>query len=85
MENTGKEPSVNHGSLTALVIRQQSENGHLHAAQRQKFNDTFHTFVIEWSTTSITFFVDGTGTTLLRPRIFPLVSSGFSITRSSFC
>lgn len=61
MENIGKEPSVNHGSLHGPGYSGSNPKTATYTLPTgQKFSDAFHTFTIEWSATSVTFFVDGT-------------------------
>ena len=60
MENIGSEPSTNHGSVHGPGY---SGNSDVTAAYTlpggRKFSDEFHTFAIEWSEGSISFYVDG--------------------------
>lgn len=60
MENLGREPSINHGSLHGPGF---SGSNSLHAAYTlpdgQQFKDAYHLFALQWSPDSITFSVDG--------------------------
>ena len=61
MENVGKEPSINHGSLHGPGYSGANARTAIYTLPGgQKFSDTFHTFAIEWTATSVAFFVDGT-------------------------
>jgi len=61
MESIGKEPSINHGSMhgpgysggNALTALYTLPNG-------QQFKDAYHTFALQWSPNSATFYVDDT-------------------------
>ena len=72
MENIGKEPSVNHGSVhgpgysggKALTALYTLPNG-------QKFSDAFHTFSVQWSPQAVVFFVDGTSYETVIPTAAP--------------
>jgi beta-glucanase (GH16 family) len=60
MENIGKEPSVNHGSLhgpgysgsSAMTAAYTLPNG-------KKLSNDFHTFGIQWAPEAVSFYVDG--------------------------
>jgi beta-glucanase (GH16 family) len=60
MENVGREPSTNHGSLHGPGYSGGSPlTGTYTLPSGQKFADDFHTFAIEWEPTAIRFLVDG--------------------------
>jgi len=60
MENIGREPSINHGSLHGPGYSGGSPlTGIYTLPDGQKFADDFHTFAIEWEPTAIRFYVDG--------------------------
>ncbi|MEW6126046.1 MAG: glycoside hydrolase family 16 protein [Acidobacteriota bacterium] len=60
MENIGKEPSINHGSLHGPGYSGANPlTGIYTLAGGQKFSDDFHTFAVEWFPTTIRFYVDG--------------------------
>jgi beta-glucanase (GH16 family) len=61
MENVGKEPSINHGSLhmpAAGTTNDDQLTGMYTLAGNAKLGDGFHTYAVEWSSASIRFFVD---------------------------
>jgi len=61
MENIGKEPSVNHGSLhmpAAGTTNDSQLTGMYTLAGGAKLGDAFHTYAVEWSAASIKFYVD---------------------------
>jgi len=60
MENVGREPATNHGSLHGPGYSGGSPlTGIFTLPDGQKFADDFHTFAIEWEPAAIRFFVDG--------------------------
>jgi beta-glucanase (GH16 family) len=61
MENIGKEPSVNHGSLhmPAAGTSNDSELTGSYTLKSGKLSDDFHTYAIDWSASSIAFYFDG--------------------------
>jgi beta-glucanase (GH16 family) len=61
MENIGKEPSINHGSLhmpASGTTNDAQLTGMYTLPGAAKLGDGFHTYAVEWSATSIAFFVD---------------------------
>jgi beta-glucanase (GH16 family) len=58
MENIGKEPSVNHGSLHAPGFPGAGLTGQYTLPGGAKFSDAFHTFAVEWDASGIRFYVD---------------------------
>ena len=59
MENVGREPAVNHGSLHGPGYSGGSAlTGIYTLPAGQKFADDFHTFAIEWEPTAVRFYVD---------------------------
>ena len=59
MENIGKEPSINHGSLHMPAAGSTTDDqltGMYTLAGGAKLGDAFHTYAIEWSSSSISFF-----------------------------
>jgi beta-glucanase (GH16 family) len=61
MENVGKEPSINHGSLHMPATGGTTDDqltGMYTLSGGAKLGDGFHTYAIEWSSSSITFYVD---------------------------
>ena len=58
MENIGKEPSYNHGSLHAPGFPGSGLTGQYTVPGGGKLSDAFHVFAIEWDAASIRFYVD---------------------------
>jgi beta-glucanase (GH16 family) len=59
MENVGREPAINHGSLHGPGYSGGSPlTGTYTLPASQKFADDFHTFAIEWEPAAVRFFVD---------------------------
>ncbi|HVZ86497.1 MAG TPA: glycoside hydrolase family 16 protein, partial [Polyangia bacterium] len=61
MENIGKEPSINHGSLHMPASGTTTDDqltGMYTASGGAKLGDDFHTYAVEWSSSSISFYVD---------------------------
>ena len=61
MENIGKEPSINHGSLhmpAAGTANDDQLTGMYTLPGGAKLGDGFHTYAIEWSASAIKFYVD---------------------------
>ena len=56
MENIGSTPSINYGSVHAPNYNVTAQYP---LANGQKLSDDFHTFAIQWSAQSVTFYVDG--------------------------
>ena len=60
MENIGREPSANHGSIHGPGYSGGSSLSAIYRLPKgQHFSDAFHVFAIEWEPTTIRFFVDG--------------------------
>ncbi len=60
MENIGREPSINHGSLHGPGYSGGNPlTGIYTLPGGQKFTDDFHTFAVEWEATAVRFYVDG--------------------------
>ena len=63
MENIGKEPSINHGSLHMPASGSTNDDeltGMYTQAGGAKLGDAFHTYAVEWSSSAIAFYVDDT-------------------------
>jgi beta-glucanase (GH16 family) len=61
MESIGREPSMNHGSLHGPGYSGSKPMTAIYMLpDGKKFADDFHTFAIEWTSTSVTFYVDDT-------------------------
>jgi beta-glucanase (GH16 family) len=61
MESIGKEPSLNHGSLHGPGYSGSKPKTAIYTLpEGRKFADAFHTFSIDWTSTSVTFYVDET-------------------------
>jgi beta-glucanase (GH16 family) len=61
MENIGKEPSINHGSLHMPAAGTSSDDeltGSITFATG-KLSDDFHVYAIDWSSSAIQFYLDG--------------------------
>jgi beta-glucanase (GH16 family) len=61
MENIGKEPSINHGSLhlpAAGTANDDQLTGMYTLPGGAKLGDGFHTYAVEWSASAISFYVD---------------------------
>jgi beta-glucanase (GH16 family) len=61
MENIGKEPSINHGSLHMPATGTTNDaqlTGSYTLPGGAKLGDAFHTYAIEWDASAIKFFVD---------------------------
>ena len=61
MENIGKEPSINHGSLhmpSSVSTGDSQLTGMYTLAGGAKLGDAFHTYAIEWSASAINFYLD---------------------------
>lgn len=62
MENIGSEPSINHGSLHMPAAGTTSDDqltGSYTLPGGAKLGDAFHTYAVQWSASSIAFYVDG--------------------------
>jgi beta-glucanase (GH16 family) len=63
MENIGKEPSINHGSLHMPASGSTSDSqltGMYTLPGGAKLGDAFHVYAVEWSASAIKFYVDDT-------------------------
>lgn len=61
MENVGKEPGTNHGSLHGPGYSGGNPRTATYVLPGgARFSDDFHTFAIQWSQQAISFYVDGT-------------------------
>ena len=61
MENIGKEPGTNHGSVHGPGYSGSNARTAVYVLPGgAKYSDDFHTFSIQWSQQAITFYVDGT-------------------------
>ncbi|HEU4390590.1 MAG TPA: glycoside hydrolase family 16 protein [Blastocatellia bacterium] len=61
MENVGREPGTNHGSLHGPGYSGGSAlSGIFTLADSQRFADDFHAFAIEWEPNAVRFYVDDT-------------------------
>ena len=61
MENIGKEPTINHGSMHMPAAGSTSDDqltGMYTLAGGAKLGDAFHTYAIEWTSSQVTFYVD---------------------------
>ena len=61
MENIGKEPSINHGSLHMPATGGTTDDqltGMYTLSGGAKLGDSFHTYAVEWTSSTITFYVD---------------------------
>jgi beta-glucanase (GH16 family) len=59
MENVGREPSVNHGSMHGPGYSGGSPlTGSFTLPDGQRFSDDFHVFAIEWDPSTVRFYVD---------------------------
>ena len=61
MENIGKEPAINHGSLhmPASGTSNDSQLTGSYTLANAKLSDDFHIYAIDWSASGIDFFFDG--------------------------
>jgi len=72
MENIGREPSINHGSMHAPGFSGGNSMTALYTLPNaQKFSDDFHTFSIVWSPQAVEFFVDGNSYEKVTPASIP--------------
>jgi beta-glucanase (GH16 family) len=63
MENIGREPSINHGSMHMPATGTTTDSqltGMFTLSGGAKLGDAFHTYAIEWSSTAVSFYVDDT-------------------------
>lgn len=59
MENIGREPTINHGSLHGLGYSGGNALGGIYTLSNgQHFSDDFHVFAMEWEPSAIRFYVD---------------------------
>jgi beta-glucanase (GH16 family) len=61
MENIGKEPSINHGSMHMPATGGTTDDqltGMYTLSGGAKLGDAFHTYAIEWTSSQVTFYVD---------------------------
>jgi beta-glucanase (GH16 family) len=58
MENIGREPSINHGSMHGPGYGENSITATYTLSGGKRFSDDFHLFTIVWSPESVEFFVD---------------------------
>jgi beta-glucanase (GH16 family) len=60
MENIGKEPSINHGSLHGPGYSGGDSLSRIYTLPgKKRFSGAFHTFAIEWEANEVRFYVDG--------------------------
>src|SRR5437879_227778 len=72
MENIGREPSINHGSMHAPGYSGGNSMTALYTLPNaQKFSDGFYTFSIVWSPQAVEFFVDGNSYEKVTPASIP--------------
>jgi beta-glucanase (GH16 family) len=72
MENVGREPSVNHGSVHGPGYSGgNSVSGLYRLSGSSRFADDFHVFAIQWAPQSISFFVDGVSYKTVTPASLP--------------
>ena len=72
MESIGKEPSMNHGSLHGPGYSgSKPKTAFYTLPDGQKFADDFHTFAIDWTSASVTFYVDDTAYNTVRDTDIP--------------
>ncbi len=63
MENIGKEPSINHGSMHMPASGSTSDDqltGMYTLAGGAKLGDAFHIYAVEWTSSQVAFYVDDT-------------------------
>lgn len=76
MENIGREPSVNHGSIHGPGYSGgNSVTGVFTLSVGTRFSDDFHVFAIQWAAQTITFSVDGTAYKTVTPSSLPPAAS----------
>lgn len=72
MENIGREPSVNHGSIHGPGYSGgNSVTGLYTLPGSARFADDFHVFAIQWAPQTIAFFVDGVAYKTVTPSSLP--------------
>jgi beta-glucanase (GH16 family) len=60
MENIGREPSINHGTVHGPGYSGGNGISGLYTLPGSRLADAFHVFAIQWAPGTITFLVDGT-------------------------
>jgi beta-glucanase (GH16 family) len=72
MENIGREPSINHGSIHGPGYSGGNSISVLYTLPAgTRFSDDFHVFAVQWAPQTITFFVDGTAYRTVTPSSLP--------------
>jgi beta-glucanase (GH16 family) len=72
MENIGREPSVNHGSLHGPGYSGgNSVTGLFTLPGGVRFSDDFHVFALQWAAQSVAFSVDGNTYRTVTPATLP--------------
>ena len=71
MENVGREPSINHGSVHGPGYSGGNSVSGLYTLSGSRFADDFHVFAIQWAPQSIAFFVDGVSYKTVTPGSLP--------------
>jgi beta-glucanase (GH16 family) len=72
MENIGREPSINHGSVHGPGYSGgNSVTGLFTLPAGARFSDDFHVFAIQWASQTITFSVDGAAYKTVTPASLP--------------
>jgi beta-glucanase (GH16 family) len=72
MENIGREPSINHGSIHGPGYSGGSSvTGLFTLPGSARFSDDFHVFAIQWAAQTITFSVDGVAYKTATPSSLP--------------
>ncbi len=71
MENVGREPSINHGSVHGPGYSGGNSVSGLYTLSGSRFADDFHVFAIQWAPQSVSFFVDGVSYKTVTPASLP--------------
>jgi len=71
MENVGREPSINHGSVHGPGYSGGNSVSGLYTLSGSRFADDFHVFAIQWAPQSISFSVDGVSYKTVTPSSLP--------------
>ena len=72
MENIGREPSINHGSIHGPGYSGGNSISGLYTLPAgTRFSDDFHVFAVQWAPQTITFLVDGTSYRTVTPSSLP--------------
>ena len=72
MENIGREPSINHGSIHGPGYSGGNAVTGLYSLPAPaKFADDFHVFAVQWAPQTISFFVDGVSYKTVTPASLP--------------